>query len=316
MTVSEACGKYLLEHGQYLRSYAAVKAHCTHLLAFLGSVTPLSALSDRDVNAYVAHRRALLDAEGERKITDSTINRELNTLRKLLATARDRWEVAVGTVGVSKHKLREPEARTRWITREQAEALIAHAADHLKEPIHFALLTGVRLSNVTGLRWKDVSLADSVITFRIKSNIPGGKLLTLPIAPELDALLRRVQQRPLYRNRCRVLDDNKLPVVYRPGPEDYVFSYKGEPIVKFRRSFASACKDAGIEDFRFHDLRHTAASWMVQAGVPIDLVQEILGHTQITTTKKYAHRDQREKREALEKLLLSDKRTSQNRRAS
>lgn len=303
INMETACARFLLEHAQYLKSYRTINSHITHLLSLMGGNMNLAEISNKDVHAYVAHRRAQVDDKGERLVTDTTINRELETLRKIINVARDKWEHPITHINFRQHMLREPEARTRWITHQQADKLIAAAADHLKAPIRFALLTGVRRSNITGLRWKDVNLQAREISFRIKSNIPGGKLLVLPITDELMALLKSQKVRPQYINRRRVADNNGQPVPYTTNQNDYVFTYKGEPITNsFKKSFASACIKAKIEDFRFHDLRHTAASWMIQSGVPIDLVQEILGHTQIATTKKYAHRDQAEKLAALTRM--------------
>ena len=259
-------------------------------------------MGNKDVAAYVVWRRTMLDEKGERTVSDSTINRELAALRTMLQIAADKWEAEVGYVNFREHMLREPEARTTWITCEQAEKLIDKADTHLKPIIRFALLTGLRLSNITNLKWKDVQLDDKEMSFRIKSNIPGGKLLILPITDAIEVLLKTLRKRPMYKNRRAVKNEAGDPVIYITGPEDYVFTYKGEHVERFSKSFASACHSAGIKDFRFHDLRHTAASWMVQSGVPIDLVKEILGHTQITTTMKYAHRDKTEKFHALSKM--------------
>lgn len=308
LTFDAATGKYLLEHGQYLKSYKTVDGHCARMLAFFGQAQTLSAIGNKQVNDYVAHRRTQVDDKGSRIVSDTTINRELETLRKIFNLARDKWEVAVGDVNFRQHMLREPEARTRWITHEEAEKLINAAADHIKAPIQFALLTGLRWSNIRGLKWRDVDLKNCEMQFRIKSNIPGGKLLVLPITEELHALLGSLRTRMLYRNRKRVRGKNGETVIYTAGSEDYVFTYRGEPVVdNCRKSFRSACDAAGINDFRWHDLRHTAASWMIQSGVPIDLVQEILGHTQITTTKKYAHRQHDEKRAAMGRVGFKKK---------
>jgi integrase len=64
---------------------------------------------------------------------------------------------------------------------------------------------------------------------------------------------------------------------------------QGRPFGNVQKSFDSACRRAGIYDFRFHDLRHTCASWMVMAGADLESVQKQLGHTSIKTTMRYAH---------------------------
>lgn len=63
----------------------------------------------------------------------------------------------------------------------------------------------------------------------------------------------------------------------------------GERIVSVRRSFATACRRAGITDLRIHDLRHTCAAWLVSSGVPLMEVRDLLGHSTVTMTERYAH---------------------------
>jgi len=294
ISLNEALGRYWLEYAQFLKSgNKAIKYHCEHILNYIGRGTMLIDISDDMISRMKATLRT--------KMGDSTVNRVLSTLRKLLNKARHEWDYSVADLSFKKHMLIEPEARTRWITTKEADLLIEKAAQHLKAPLRFALLTGVRLTNITNLKWEDIDFYSGVIRFSIKSNIPGGKSLELPMVKELRDLL--MQQ--------------------KPQTSGYVFlryfseksGRKPEPVKKFRRSFKHACKEAGITNFRFHDLRHTAASWMIQKGVPIDLVQDLLGHTQIETTKKYAHRDNAEKRTALETLATSQIRhTKQKRR--
>lgn len=298
--LGHASSKFILEHAQYLKSLRTINGHVTHILDYFGQDYLLSSFRDKDLSDFVSSLRKKYKNSGDRLISDTTINRIMETLRKMLNIAEEKWEFEVGNIHFRKHRLKQPEARTRWITKEEAESLINNASDHLKAPIQFALLTGVRLSNITGLQWKNVNLKHREITFRIKSNIPGGKLLVLPITDNVMDLLNSLQKRNKYQSKRIVKDCNGKSIKYITKPDDYVFTYKGDRIKdSFRKSFKTACKKSNIENFRFHDLRHTAASWMIQSGIPIDLVQEILGHTQIATTKKYAHRDQKERMEAM-----------------
>lgn len=273
-------GRYWLDYARYLKSgQSAVRSHCRHILRHLGGERMLHDIQDADVSALKSKLRE--------QMSDSTVNRVLSTLRKIVNVATDEWGYEGPHVRIKKHMLIEPEARTRWLTPSQADRLIEVAAEHLKGPIRFALLTGVRLANILTLTWDQVDLAHGEIEFRIKSSIPGGKRLVLPVTPELRLLLESCGPRDHGLVFLRHFKDkNRRP----------------EPIKKFRRSFKTACDRAGIRDFRFHDLRHTAATWMVQRGVPLDLVQDVLGHTDIATTKKYAHRDFTEKHGALQVL--------------
>lgn len=289
-----------MEYAQYLKSgESAVKSHCDHLREHLGMNTFLDNITDD----FIAKMKQKLRAD----LSNSTINRVLSTLRKMLSMAKHEWDYAVPEITISRHMLAEPECRIRWITADQANLLIDKATAHLKDPIRFALLTGLRLSNIVGLQWQDVNLKDRVIYSRVKSSLPGGKLHETAISQPVTELLLRNDPKPnghVFLRRFKA--DQKTGIARKP-----------EPIKKFRRSFAHACKEAGIADFRFHDLRHTAASWMRQNGVPIEVVQKVLGHKDIQTTMKYAHLHDDEKAQALDTLALAQSgHIKKNRRAS
>lgn len=279
MTLNMAASKYLKEHGQYLpTAMDAIDVGSRSLLSFFRQGIHLDEINDAEVNGYISHLR-------ERN-KPATINRRLDHLRAIMNRARKQWGVEVSGVDIGTHRLEMPEARTRWITPAEADKLIECAVPHLKAPIRFALLTGARLSNITGLQWEDVNLQQRIIRLRgVKSKKPGGKTLELVVT---DALLRLlIEQKP------------------KKNGNVFVRRFKereAQPIEKFRRSFKTACKNAGIKDFRFHDLRHTAASWMVQNGVPLDVVKEVLGHSEISMTQKYAHRENTAQADAMDKL--------------
>ncbi len=276
-------GRYWLEYAQYLKAGpSAVKYHCRHILSHFGKATLLSEIDDAAVSRLVARLRG--------QMTDSSINRVLSTLRKIVNKAHDEWGYEAPDIRVRRHMLPEPEARTRWLTPGEAERLIACAAAHLRNPIRCALLTGLRLSNILGLRWDQIDFERCQIDLRIKSRTPGGRLLVLPISPSLRELLLSCEG-----------DHPEYVFVRRFKRADL----DAMPIGSFRRSFGTACRKAGITDFTFHDLRHTAATWMVQNGVQLDLVQEVLGHTDIATTKRYAHRSLDEKHGALARLAAA-----------
>jgi integrase len=222
----------------------------------------------------------------------ATINRKLGVLGAIVNRAKEKWGVEVPDVQVKRHLKLAPEPRTRWITVEEADRLIMAAAPHLKPIIKCALLTGLRLGNIYSLRWEQVDFKKKEINIRVKSKLPGRKLLTLPISDTMLNLL--LEQEPkesghVFLRRFKNTKGQGLEPV---------------PMKGYKHSFRRACKVAGITDFHFHDLRHTAASWMIQNGVPLDVVQLILGHFHISQTQKYAHRDSRAKLDALNVLAV------------
>jgi integrase len=105
--------------------------------------------------------------------------------------------------------------------------------------------------------------------------------------------------KPKKKNLIRL--DGK-PVEDRPSNSEYVFNYHGCHVSEVKRSFKKALEDAGIEDFRFHDLRHTFASHMVMRRASIKEAQEILGHKSLTITVRYAHLSQEHKKKAVNLL--------------
>ena len=257
------------------------------MLSFFGASTPISELTNDDISSYKSWRlnqkigkppEDRKEPDKRKSVSPSTFNRDMEVLRKIVTLAEKIWKVNSPDINFTKLMMREPEPRTNWITEKQAKKLVKVAPDHLKPIILFALYTGLRQSNILKLEWNQVNLETREIEVFIKSNIPGGKRLVLPITTQVFQILQEL----------------------KPKKEGRVFLYKSKPIDCIKRSFNTACKNAGIKNFRFHDLRHTSATWMLNKEIPIDIVQEVLGHTQITTTKKYAHRMMKDKLKALE----------------
>ncbi len=119
---------------------------------------------------------------------------------------------------------------------------------------------------VSNLKWSDLDFQNNLT---VLSDTKSGKTREIP----LNKAMREV-----------------LLSVPRHIKSDYVFcNQEGRPYTDIRRSFNSALKKAGIEDFTFHDLRHTFASHMVMSGIDINTLKEILGHSTITMTQRYAH---------------------------
>jgi len=168
---------------------------------------------------------------------------------------------------VSVRLLKEPTRRIRFLTHAQAAALLGELPDHLKDIVSFALATGLRAANITGLTWEQVDLA-----------------------------LRQawVHQDPAKARRAISVPFNKsaLEVVIRQQGKHpaYVFTYEGNPVKQVSTlAWYKALRRAGIERFRFHDLRHTWASWHVQNGTPLHVLQELGGWETPAMVRRYAH---------------------------
>lgn len=260
---------YLTGPSATKRSHATDKHRAKALLRKF-SGRDLRTLSARDITAYLAWRQA----EG---VTASTANRDLALLSAALNWARLalEWDLPNPIEG---RLLPEPEGRVRWITPEEAERLIT-AASHartlhgLDDFLIIALHTGMRRGELLGLEWARVDLTAGALDLE-SQHTKAGKRRRIPLSSRARAaLIRRA--------------------AFRAGhcPDSpWVFSYAdGTPWRDIRGAFARACRDAGIENFRPHDLRHTCASWLVMAGTPLAEIRDLLGHSTVMMTERYAH---------------------------
>ncbi len=280
--LDHALGQYVMEVARFQTSFATTRHQSKALLRVIGRGTRLSAIDDREVSRFIARRRGEKARRGkssrkgrgsiqmDRLVSSATVNREVELLRRIMNKARSEdWGYAVGKVDWQRHLLEESDGNTRWLTRQQVDRLLAVSPEHMKGPLTAAICTGLRAQNVIKLDWSQVDLQARMITVRIKSRKPGGRELAIPIAQPLVVVLANL------------------------GPKEAgrVFLYRGRPIkTDTRHAFLTALKKAGIvTKYTWHDLRHTAASWMRQRKVPLDIVQKILGHTDIESTMRYAH---------------------------
>lgn len=274
VTVEEAFKRFWQEYAEHLSYAKTTQYTIATVREGIGPEKFLDTITDDDLARYVATRRS--------KVSNATVNRELAQFGAMNKRARELWDVKASPARAAKHGLPEASPRTRYLDRaSEAERLIGTCAEHLRPVVVAALATGLRRGNLLGLDWSQVDMRARLITVQVKDRRPGGKVLSIPIIPHLLAELAAIKGR-------------------RKGR---VFKRYGKPIDSIKTAFNAACRRAKIKDFRFHDLRHTAASWMVQAGVPLDLVQKILGHAEIRTTQRYAHRQADAVRQAMESSL-------------
>jgi integrase len=149
----------------------------------------------------------------------------------------------------------------------------------LRMIVLIALTTGMRASEIFGLRWSDVMYNEGLLAVRAK--LKGGKMRYAPMLPELAEELRRYFPRPAKDNVLFISNHN----------HDLIFPPKADARSGRQRvegSFEDLLERAGIEDFRFHDLRHTFASWYMMNGGDLYELAKILGHTNIKMTERYA----------------------------
>jgi integrase len=225
--------------------------------------TYLSGLPLCDVDRRVVD--AITLKKIETGVANATVNRMLALLRAVLRRAVHDWEW-MGTVPRVR-LLKEPIRRVRYLTALQAQRLLEQLPSHLAEMAAFSLATGLRKSNVTELQWSQIDLPRCMAW----------------VHPD-QSKTRRAIAVPLNQDAMRVLS------VQAGRHATHVFAFKGETIVKVSTAaWKKALKRAGIDDFRWHDLRHTWASWHVQNGTPLNVLQELGGWESPQMVRRYAH---------------------------
>jgi integrase len=305
LTLDAAAGVYWDQVARHQPSAATTDYQTANLIRIVGGAIPVADISNAVVADFAAHRRGEESAHSatrraaarrrrrrERRtrrndlteipektfVSPRSVNAEIELLRRILNYAADIYEIPLRRIDWTARKLAEPEPRNRVLSADEQARLIDAAADHLVPLIRFALITGMRLSALTGLDWRMVDLQAREIRIRLKSNRPGGRQLVLPINAAMFSIL----------------------LEQGPRQSGAVFRRNGRPIKSFRSAWTGARRRAGIADFRWHDHRHTAATRMRRGGADLAAVQATLGHADIASTMRYLAVDQTDRKTALD----------------
>jgi integrase len=251
-----------------------------HALDRLNHLTPFFAdIPVRDLTPGLV-RKYRQERHREKAIKEATVNRDLSVLRRVLY-----WAVEEGFLAANPltRLPMERERRTKrpvMSLREERE-LLKHAPEHLRRIIRCAVDTGMRRGEVLGERWEDVDF-DNRILHVTHSKTPEGEARDIPLTEALYETLLAIRK--------------------QQGP---VFTYNGDAISIVKTTWASSLRRAQLRHFRFHDLRHTANTRMMLAGVLQEVRREILGHTSRRSrdvNDRYTQIELPEKRDAIRKL--------------
>lgn len=199
----------------------------------------------------------------------ATIAKELELLRNALNLAIREWEW-LETNPFTKVKIERPNNKVeRWLTDKEEQKLLSHAPDWLKPIIVFTLNTGLRRGELVGLKWTDIDIFRKTLTLLKTKN---KERRTIPLNNTvLDVLKAKGNVRPISGFVFASEDGTGL---------------NGQHVY---RALKRSAEEAGIAKLRFHDLRHTFATRLVQAGIDLYVVMELLGHKSLTMTMRYAH---------------------------
>jgi integrase len=207
----------------------------------------------------------LISAAQAEGASNTSVNRRLEVLRAILRKARDEWEWIDRAPKV--RMLREPLGRERYLREGEILALLRELPEHQRSLMVFGLATGLRQGNIKRLRWAHVDLANRFL-----------------FVPAAEAKARRPIGVPLNATALGVLKAQQGKHL------EFVFAYRGKPIRQVStKSWRAALKRAGLEDVRWHDLRHTFASLHAQNGVPSHALQQLGAWNTSEMVRRYAH---------------------------
>ena len=233
---------------------------------------PIGRISKPLVREYRKERHA------EKRLTETTLNRDVEVLRHLLYWAVD--EGFLDANPLARIRLVRGRRIPRPVMSPAEEAkLIAASAPHLVPIIIAAIDSGMRRGELLTERWEHIDFNRRVLLVT-HSKTAGGEAREIPLTARLTELLSACHK-----------------------PEGLVFTFKGRPIHKIKTAWKAAIRRAGVRYFRFHDLRHTFNTRLMEAGVVQDVRMVLMGHSPGEGTNSiYTHVELPVKREAIRKL--------------
>jgi len=288
VTFNELAEKYVENFGNQ-RSFVGFKRHVIKELRELFGDRRLSEITYLELETYRNRRKATPTKAGKPR-ADASVNCDMAILGHILSKAVE-WEL-LETSPFKKGKrlmFKVDNQRLRFLTDSEIEALLTASDDlkahspYLHPLVETALLTGMRRGELLALKWEQIR---NGFIYLEGGMVKSGKGRQIPINDRLAEVFREVRR------------GNQLK-------SEFVFcNFQGRRFYQVKRSFAAACRRAGVEDFRFHDLRHTFASRLVMRGASLKAVQELLGHADLKMTMRYAHLSHEHLRDSVN--LLND----------
>lgn len=217
---------------------------------------------------YLRHlsRDFIMEVVAAKTCSNSTKNRYLALIRAILNKAAKEWDWLDKAPYLKLY--REPKRRIRWLTKQEATKLIAALPPYMADMVVFSLATGLRQRNVLDMEWSQIDLSARMAWIHA-SDSKSGRAIGV------------------------ALNDTAIGVLSKQMGKHsrFVFTQpNGRKVLSISsRIWKNALVKAEITDFRWHDLRHTWASWLIQAGVPLAALQEMGGWESIEMVRRYAH---------------------------
>lgn len=272
ISLEEFANRYMEYAKANKRSWLRDQQMLEHLKGFFSAGRQLTDITPPDIEGYKLHRR--------KEVSGSTVNRELALLKRIFNLAID-WDLYLGSNPLRKVKFfQEVNTGFRVLSQEEQSRLVETATPVIQDIVLYALNTGSRIGEIFSLRWQNVDLERNLITvFSSKTQ----KTQLIPINGEVRRILE-----------YWALGRKSEFVFYNHAT--------GKPLVDLGAGLDLACKKAGITGVTWHTLRHTFASRLLERGVDIMTVKELLGHSTVTVTMRYTHSNLASKVAAVGKL--------------
>jgi integrase len=261
-TVAELLDRYEREHIPKKASQRTLKGYLKNLRPFFGQDT-LAEITPKVIVQYKAKRY-------QDGVKPATINRELALMKHAFNLAIKEWEWAKQNPVSRVSFEQEDNKRDRWLSYEEEGRLLPTCVPWVREIVTVALHTGMRMGEILSLRWETVDLFRRTVTILQSKN---GDKRTIPLNGKMVTVFKG-------KMKDRV---SPFGLIF---PSQAGTKRDGHGL---RRAFRKALKTARIDDLHFHDLRHTFATRLVQAGVDLYKVQKLLGHRSPVMTQRYAH---------------------------
>lgn len=240
------------------------------LLPYFGE-TAIARIGKAQVRQYRQSRHQA------KTLTETTLNRDIECLRHILYWAVDEGIIAMNPLArIQLARIRRKKKPV--LSPEEERLLFAQASPHLKQIIIAALDTGMRRGEILNQRWEDVDFSRKLL-YVSHSKTPEGEAREIPFTERLLALL------------CEIRKESGL-----------IFTFESKPIHKIKTAWSAAIRRSGIRYIRFHYLRHTFNTRLLELGITREVRMALLGHTFGDTHESYEHVELPLKREAIRKL--------------
>ncbi len=268
VTFREMVDKYMKKY-QKSRDITSLSS----LMPVFGILT-LAEITTEKISDYIDDRLE--------KVKPATVYQEFALMRRMFNVARREWKwVRDNPAADLSFTVGNRNARDRWLTYQEEDALLMSASPQwVGQVILFALHTGMRRGEILSLKWSSVDLRRKLMTVEKSKN---GNKRTIPMSETMFNMLRGVNVNDI---------------------SNFVFPHS---VGALKDAFPRARDRAKLIDFKFHDLRHTFATRLVQNGVDLYKVKELLGHKTIAMTMRYAHHYPESLRSSIEILDKCDK---------